>query len=209
MTEVVGVLAGMMVVALPFVLSPGASFSLVLAHTMTGSRNAAGKVILGTGAGLFALAAVVGLSGIGAILQAHPLARALVTVAGAIVLSVLGARMIVAGLRGRQGSSTGTAEPGNLAMWSFVVVITNAKALTLYLVVVPTVASGELAGAQPYLAFAAVHTVLQALWLGGVAAMATRLPEAARSPRGQNTVLVLTGSALVGIAVWAAINGLR
>lgn len=204
-----GLLATMVVVLLPFVLSPGASFSLVLTHTVAGSRTAVGKVIAGTGAGLFVLAALVGLTGLGAALQADPFARGLVTIGGALVLAVIGGRMISRGVTGRRGGSAGADEPKHLVAWSFVVLLTNAKALTLYLVVVPTLPSHDLTGAQPYVLFAAVHTALQGLWLVTVSVLAKRLPSAIRSPRGQDAVLVITGSALVGIAVLTAVNGLR
>jgi threonine/homoserine/homoserine lactone efflux protein len=206
---VTGLLAAMVVVLLPFVLSPGASFSLVLTHTVAGSRTAVGKVIFGTGAGLFVLAALVGLTGFGAALQADPLARRLVTIGGSLVLAVIGGRMISRGLSGRRGNLVGTHEPKHLAAWSFVVLLTNAKALTLYLVVVPTLPSHHLTGAEPYVLFAAVHTALQSLWLATVALLAKRLPSAIRSPRGQAAVLVVTGSAIVSIAALTAMNGLH
>lgn len=203
-------LAGLALVALPFVLSPGASFTLVLAHTLAGQRGAAARIAAGTALGIIVLAAAVAISGLGPALEEHPTARTVLVLAGGAVLATIAARTITAGVRALRHptDATTTGEPAALVRWSFLVLVTNAKALTLYAVVVPTLTSGQLHGAPLYLTFAAVHVDLMAAWLAGVAWAARHLP-AARSPRVRAIIMVATGAALAAVALTTALSGLR
>ena len=64
------------VLLLPFVLSPGASFALTLTGATAGDRTAGLRVGIGTSIGIALIAAVAGLSGVGNLVAANELIRA-------------------------------------------------------------------------------------------------------------------------------------
>lgn len=204
-------LAGLALVALPFVISPGASFTLVLAHTLAGRAGAATRITAGTALGIIVLASAVAISGLGPALENHPTARTVLVLVGGAVLATIAARTITAGVRALRHPTDATAvsgEPAALVRWSFLVLVTNAKALTLYAAGVRALTSGQLHGAPLYLTFALVHAALMAVWLAAVAWAARHLP-AARSPRVRAIIMLVTGAALAVVAITTALSGLR
>jgi threonine/homoserine/homoserine lactone efflux protein len=192
--------------ALPFVLSPGASFTMTVANAAKGDRLSPVKVWVGTAGGIAIIASVAGLSGLGALVMSHPPIRLIFGIVGGCVLAGFGVFTLVkASQRSpeRPGQTTNTTR---LVLWSFAAVMTNVKALSLYVLVVPTISVRGLAGFGLYGCFAAVHMVMQLAWLALVGVAVLRLPGAARSGLTRRILTVLGGCTMIALAAFTVMS---
>lgn len=190
-------------VALPFVVTPGASFTLTLAHATRSQSNSWRRIALGTAAGIVLLALAVGATGLGAALSAVPVIRVTLGLVGTTVLIAFGVVVLVKAIRPASGAAEESA-PANLVRWSFAAVVTNPKALSLYAIVVPTLAGPELHGFALFGSFAVVHIALLTAWLCITHYSVTRIPGLARSPRLQRGLFVAAGVAMIGLGCFTA-----
>lgn len=194
-------LLGLAVVALPFVVSPGASFTLTLANAASSQRLTWLRIAGGTGAGIAVLALLMGATGIGTVLTSNPLAQLLLGLVGGAVLSFFGIRMLIRALRRSHPADKQPTTPPRLLTWSFLTLITNPKALGLYVLVVPSLAEGNSGDTALFAVFAAVHIILLTGWLVLVHQAATRIPGIARSPRVQRIIFALAGVVMIALGV--------
>jgi threonine/homoserine/homoserine lactone efflux protein len=192
------VLAG---VAAPFVVTPGASFTLTLAHATDGYRSSWLRVVTGSGCGIVLLALCLGATGVGDALTAMPTVRLLLGLIGGVVLVIVGGTLLRRLAQDPPVTSQSSAGPRSLVQWSFVALVTNPKALTVYVVVVPQLCSTRLSGGRLFLAFAGVHIALMTVWLFLVDWAATRLSTGVTAERTRR--LVFGAAALVTVALGA------
>lgn len=194
-------------VALPFVITPGASFTLTLAHAHTpntrSQSSAWRRVALGTAAGIALLALAVGATGLGTAVTANPVLRLALGLAGATVLIGLGVTVLVRAIR-RSPDPEDPPASRNLVRWSFAAVMTNPKALSLYALIVPTLAGPDLHGIALFVSFAALHIGLLTIWLCLAHHAVTRIPVLVRSPRLQDLLLAAAGALMVGLGLLTA-----
>jgi threonine/homoserine/homoserine lactone efflux protein len=182
---------------LPFVVSPGASFTITISATVTGDRWAPVKVWVGTSLGILVIAGVAGLSGLGHLISDSDVARTLFGLAGGLVLITLGVTTLIKTLRPERGSGE-LQRPGPwLIFWAFLTVIANVKALSLYVLVVPAMHGAGGTGAVLFLAFAAVHIVMLLAWLLLLGAAVTVIPGLGTSQRARTVLLLLAAAALI------------
>ena len=134
---------------LPFVVSPGASFALTLSAAAQGVRYGATQVWLGTSLGLVLLAFLVAGSGFSQWLLARPIWSAALTALGGGVLMAFAWRTLRR-QRGKAAAQTGSTRLIATAFW---VLISNIKALSIYVLVVPTLARNDFAGFALYASF--------------------------------------------------------
>ncbi|QSB05640.1 LysE family translocator [Natronoglycomyces albus] len=190
-------------VAIPFVLSPGASFALTLSHAASGLRLAWLYVMAGTAGGTFVMAFLVGATGLGEALTANLLGRSMLEVTGGAVLICFGLILLRKGF-GRDTEVADAPDTSRLVRWSFVTVVANPKALSLYLVVVPSLASPQLRGLTLLLAFAAIHMGLHTLWLFLVNWGAIGVPGLVGSVRAQRCAYAASGLMMMGWGLYMA-----
>jgi threonine/homoserine/homoserine lactone efflux protein len=189
-------------VLLPFVVSPGTSFGLTLGHVMRGDRQAPLLISAGTAAGITAMAAALSLSGVGPLIARTPHATSVIGVAGSIVLAFLGLRIILTEVRPTQRPAAGirAAQPCRLITSAFLALVLNPKALSVYLLVVPGVTAFARSPAMTYLVFGAIHIVLMSVWLLLVGWTAMHVPGVAASTCSKRILTLGAGVCLVAAA---------
>lgn len=188
-------------VALPFVITPGTSFTITVTSAAGGDRLSPVKVWAGTALGISVLALLVGCTGIGGPLAASPTARSALAVIGGCVLAAFGALTLRRELRRGKSRPRPHPRPARLLAWSFLALVTNVKALSLYVLIVPAIdADGGLDGLGLYLAFGAVHITMLLLWLLLVAHLIVQVP-AKHSDQVRRVLGVLGGLFMVALGV--------
>ena len=175
---------------LPFVVTPGASLALASERAAAKDARGLAAVIVGTSIGIAAIAASSGL--VGTALTDSPWRR-VITVAGGLMLVVLGTRSLLT-MRPRRPRRKRVRTSAPVAASA---VLANPKALTLYLAVVPAVMPGPLAAAL--VVVATTHIMLQTIWLAGTGWALGRLSN--RSPRWSRAVSIMSASALLIVGV--------
>lgn len=196
-------------VAIPFVITPGASFTLTVAHAHRTGPPAWRQVTLGTSAGLLVIALAVGTTGLGTFLTSTPALRMGVGLMGAAVLIAYSITICARVFReGRGQTDTPTSAVARLARWSFLIAATNPKALALYVLIVPTLAGPELGGLALSMAFAAIHMCLQTAWLCLIHHLAVRIPSLTRSPRARHRLLAMSGILMLCLGFLTATHSL-
>ena len=193
-------------VAIPFVVSPGASFVLTLEAAVAGDRRAPLGVWIGTALGISIIALIAGLSGLGDIIMRDHVMRVVLRLVGGSILIFFGAASLFKVRKPPSDTGLQTPEPGRhrqrrvhegLTIRAFLIVITNVKALSLYLLIVPTITHGGITGLPLYVAFAATHIVLLFVWLALISCLVFAVPVIARTPVIQVGLRAFAGLALI------------
>ena len=208
------------VVALPFVITPGASFTLTVAHAHPSQTPAWRRIALGTSVGLLVIASLVGVTGLGVFLISTPALRVGLGLVGAAVLIAYGATICARAFRvgGDHADSAVTApdptasdraSPDRLVRWSFLMVLTNPKALALYVLIVPTLARPGLDGLALLVTFAAIHICLQSAWLCLIHNGVVRIPALARDARLRRRLLGAAGGLMIVLGILALLHTLN
>lgn len=195
--------------ALPFVISPGASFAITVDAASSGDRRAAVKVWAGTTLGITVIASIAAISGIGRFLAENDTARTIFGVAGGAVLVLLGASSLVKALKSRHPSASKARPAGQLVLWAFLALITNIKALSLYALVVPGLDTAALVGPALFFLFAGVHVVMLLLWLTLLGEAVRRIPSVGTSPRVRAGLLSIAAVTLIVIGTRTLLEALR
>lgn len=194
-------------VALPFVIAPGASFTLTLAHATRRGPPGWRRVAFGTAAGIVLLALAVGATELGAALATVPTLRIALGLVGATVLIGFGIAILVKAAR-RTTDTKNASVPANLVRWSFTATVTNPKALSLYALIVPTLGGHDLYGFALFASFAAIHIGLLTIWLHLTHQSVTRIPALARSPRLQSRLLATSGVLMISLGALTGMQAL-
>ena len=199
-----------LLVLLPFVLSPGASFALTVRGAASGDRAAGLRVGLGTAGGTAAIAAVAGISGVGVWVASDTSTRAWFEIVGGVLLVGFGVAPLVRTWRRRRriGSQPTGVPPGRLVAWALVAVVTNVKALTLYFVVVPSMIPDAASPLGGYAMVAAVHIALLFVWLTLITVLITRVPAISTNPRVTVALQLAASGALIVLGVQSSVSGI-
>ncbi|MDO5090183.1 MAG: LysE family transporter [Cardiobacteriaceae bacterium] len=186
---------------LPFVISPGASFVLTLSASTAGVRFAALKVWTGTALGLAVLAAASAL-GVARLVLHYPLLQTLLALVGGALLMFWGLRLCRSA-----PAQTSPPLPARLVASAFTIVVSNVKAITLYVAVLP----GLLKDVAPWAFYAqalGIHALMLLVWLLLVSFGLRRLPWLSTL---RHVLLKASGVFMVylgGKSVWLASAGL-
>lgn len=194
--------------ALPFVISPGASFAITVDAASSGDRRAPLKVWAGTALGVAVIASVVSVTGVGRFLAENDTARTIFGVAGGAVLIALGASSGIRALRSRRPTAPGPRPARRLVLCSFLALIVNVKALTLYALVVPGLGTVTLMGSTLFFLFAGVHIALLLLWLTLLGEGVRRVPRVGTSPRVRAGLLSIAAATLIVIGARTLLEAL-
>ncbi|MEO7017476.1 MAG: LysE family transporter [Leifsonia sp.] len=197
-------------ILLPFVLSPGASFALTIGGAAAGDRAAGLRVGFGTSIGIALIAAVAGISDVGLLVASNELIRAWFEILGGLLLIGFGVMPLVKSWRARRrgGSQRSEQRPVRLVAWGFVAVVTNVKALALYVIVVPSTIPGGTSALEGYATIAAVHIVMLFVWLALVTVLVARVPAIADRPRIAVVLQALASGVLIVLGVQSSVSGL-
>ena len=156
---------------LPFVISPGASFALTLSATSARIPHAALKVWTGTTAGI-ALLALASALGIAHLVMQYPVLKTLLSVLGGMLLIYWGIRLCLPASH----QSPAPVLPARLIGSAFIIVISNIKAILLYVAILPALLTAQHSPFAFYLAALLVHGTLLLIWLLFVSTCLRRLP---------------------------------
>lgn len=186
---------------LPFVLAPGASFTITVGAAVDGDRRVPLRVWAGTAQGLALIAVAAAVSGVGDYVAGSPTARTAFGLIGGVVLVGLA---VGSGLRARSVLTDGVTEARpqqRLVLWSFHAVVTNVKALSLYAVVLPTAVTAEMDSFTTFAAAAAVHITMLLAWLTLVGTLVRSTPALRRSARGRAALFAVAALALAALGL--------
>jgi threonine/homoserine/homoserine lactone efflux protein len=192
--------------ALPFVVSPGASFTITVSAAITGDRRAPVKVWVGTSLGILLIAGFAGLSGLGQLIAGNDVARTIFGVVGGVVLIAIGLATVVKTVRQKPSDDQSQRPVPRLVLWAFLAVITNVKALSLYALVVPALSGAGVEGIAVFLAFAAVHVVMLLVWLTLLGAVVRVAPVLGTSRRARAVLLLLAALTLIALGFRSLID---
>ena len=195
------------------VLMPGPDTVTVLSQGATQGRRAGVETALGVSSGVMVHAAAVAL-GLAALLEAVPAAYALVKFVGAAYLLYLGVTTLrsddpLEATAGRSNTDAATHAPTDSATSQpyragFVVNATNPKVAIFFLAFLPAFAgSGPDTGLR-ILVLGVTYSVLSLLYLGVVGVAAGSVQSALESPRALRGIRLLSGGALILLAVVVA-----
>ncbi|WP_139416196.1 LysE family translocator [Agromyces laixinhei] len=195
--------------ALPFVITPGASFTITVSAAITGDRRAPVKVWSGTSLGILLLAGVAGFSGLGQLVAGSDVARIIFGVVGGVVLIAIGIVSLTKTMgRPKDGSDQPPRPAPRLVLWAFLAVITNVKALSLYGLLVPSLSGIGVDGPALFLAFAAVHVVMLFAWLTLLGVVVRSVPWLGTSRRARDLLLLLAAVTLVALGAWSLVDAM-
>lgn len=184
------------------VLLPGPDTVTVLSQGATRGRRAGIETALGVSAGVMVHATAVAL-GLAALLEAVPAAYALVKFVGAAYLLYLGVTTLRTDDPLDTSDSSGTADSQPYRA-GFIVNATNPKVAIFFLAFLPAFAgSGPDTGLR-ILVLGVTYSVLSGLYLGTVGVAAGSVQSALESPRAMRWIRVLSGGALIALAVVVA-----
>lgn len=154
---------------LPVVLTPGASFTLVTARSLSGDRRGAISIVAGTAAGILTHAVLAGW-GLAALVMESAQAYTAIRLLGAVVLIVLGLHLVWnsrggVGLApasqdsGRRGSVRGTL------VQAYAANVLNVKAAAVYLTLAPQLLTSDSVNVASMSVLAGIHIAIMAVWL--------------------------------------------
>jgi threonine/homoserine/homoserine lactone efflux protein len=195
--------------ALPFVLSPGASFGITVNSAVGGDRRAPLRVWIGTSLGIALIAVSLGISGLGVSVIGYPVVLLVFRLLGGAVLLSLGTVSLVKAIRAWNRPLPEPRPATRLVLWSFLAVVTNVKALSLYVLVVPTTAGTGPTGLPLYALFAAIHIAMMFVWLTLVGLIVRTLPLLQTSPRARGILIAATSAILIYLGIDLVISSFR
>lgn len=195
--------------ALPFVVSPGASFAITVNAAVDGDRRAPLRVWIGTSLGIALIAASLGISGLGTSVIGNSAVLLVFRLVGGVVLVSLGAISTIKAIRAWNQPLQDSPRATRLVPWSFLAVVTNVKALSLYVLVVPATAGSGPAGLPLYALFAALHITMLLAWLTLVGLIVRTVPLLRTSARARGILAVTTSAVLIYLGVDLAISSFR
>ena len=133
---------GFLLAIIPIALSPGASFTLAVSNISISGLRSAFSIILGTGVGILIHGFLVGI-GVSNFIADSPIAMIALQITGVLFLGYLAIRLLLNGVLSFKNKAKLNS---NLAGFKEALLLNlfNAKAIILYLTVVPIFAGKEL-----------------------------------------------------------------
>ena len=191
---------------LPFVVTSGTSFTIIVGAAVDGDRRASLRVWAGTALGIALIAVVAAFRSVGDYVAGSQTAR---TVFGVLSGAVLIGLAAGAGLRARTVLTDGITEARpqqRLVLWAFLALITNVKALSLYGVVLPTAIDPGSGSAAGYAWAAAVNIAVLLAWLTLVGTLVPRTPALRSSARARAALFAAAALALAALGLRSIID---
>jgi threonine/homoserine/homoserine lactone efflux protein len=86
-------------------------------------------------------------------------------------------------------------------LWAFLALVSNVKALSLSVLVVPAIRGAGIDGLALFLAFAATHVTMLLIWLTLLGIIVTAVPVLAKSRRARTALMLLAAVTLIALGV--------
>ena len=196
-----------LVVAL-LTITPGLDTALVLrSAAVSGQRRAWGSI-----AGILAGTLVWGILaavGVAAIVSASEVAFTILRFAGAAYMIWMGARLIVAAVRGNTALPDAATKGDTFlagAMQGFMTNLLNPKVGAFYVALLPQFIPADAPQLTWGIALAAVHALLGLIWLGALALGASRIRPWLQRPRVTRGIDAGVGVVITGFGVKLALT---
>jgi len=193
--------------ALAVTLSPGPDTLLVASHGARGGLRAGLAAVSGIVVGGVYYASLIGVGALN-VLVAVPALFLAVKIAGALYLAWLGAQLIWRAWRGQEEAAAKPVRLEQPFMQGFLTNALNPKIAIFYLAALPQFASGPNAPMIGVLLIA-IHYVMGAVWLSGVAYAASRARRIALKSTFVRWLEGATGVFFVGVAGRLALTSVR
>jgi threonine/homoserine/homoserine lactone efflux protein len=195
-------------VALPLVLTPGASTAVVLRNSISGGTRAGLETAVGANAGSVCLGMLCAL-GFSIALQQWPAAWLLIRVAGVAYLAWLGVQSLGRGLRPRARiESIPSTEPPLRASSTarnfregFITNTTNPALATFYFVILPQFIPRGASVARAALVLTCIHVSLALTWHAVWAGAGSALSRTLASRNARRALDLIVGVVLLALAV--------
>jgi len=151
---------GFLLAISPIALSPGASFTLAVSNISISGLRSAFSIILGTGVGIYIHGLLVGV-GISGWIANSSIAMSVLQVFGVLFLGYLGIRLLLNGVVSFKNKAELSSKLAGFKE-ALLLNLFNAKAIILYLTVVPIFAGTELVN---YFILSSLHVAVMAVWI--------------------------------------------
>jgi threonine/homoserine/homoserine lactone efflux protein len=201
---------GFVAVAVPLVLTPGASTAVVLRNSLSGGVRAGLVTAIGINTGSFCYGLLTAF-GFAVALQRWPYAWTLLRVGGTIYLAWLGLQSLRRAASPRAFAGPGPEQRIARPEWvnlyeGFVTNALNPAIATFYLVLLPHFIPRDAPFARSALLLTALHIALAGSWHVLWAAAGATLARTLGAGRPRQVIEALTGIALLGLAIVIAIR---
>lgn len=229
----VAAILGFLAAVLPFVVTPGASLTLLTQRVGSAGRRAGRSVILGTTTGVYVHAALAAI-GLSALVMRSSQIFTAVKLVGAAYLVGLGIWTLHLAARSRKSmlepavsppppESTGTprTDPATVTptdpatatrasqstyLQALLGTVLNPKAASIYLTLVPQFLDPDRPVVGPVLVLATVHALLVGTWLLLWTVLIGRATRILKSPKFKVVLNRITGSVLVVLGLRTALT---
>jgi threonine/homoserine/homoserine lactone efflux protein len=196
---------GFVAVALPLVLTPGASTAVVLRNSLSGGVRAGLVTAIGVNAGSLCYGLLTAF-GFALALQRWPSAWTWLRAGGVVYLGWLGARSLRRAASPHQFFAPGLERPLAPAAWTnlyegFVTNALNPAIATFYFLLLPQFIPRGAPIARSALLLTAIHIALAGSWHAVWAAAGATLGRTVGSGRSRQILDALTGIALIALAI--------
>jgi threonine/homoserine/homoserine lactone efflux protein len=189
------------------IVTPGPDTALTIRNTLFGGRRGGVFTAVGvsTGQATWALAAAAGIAGL---LRTSEPVFTTIRIAGAAYLIFLGAQAVVVGLRRTRqavvvpGAASDAFLPPPVALRQGLVSnLTNPKMAIFFISLLPQFVSGGDPAFPSLFALGLLFSTMTLVWLTAYAFVISKTGDFLRRPSVRRTLEVLTGGALVGLAL--------
>jgi threonine/homoserine/homoserine lactone efflux protein len=199
---------GFIAVALPLVLTPGASTAVVLRNSVAGGTRAGVATAVGANSGSICYG-FLSAFGLALTLQRWPAAWAALRAAGVIYMGWLGLQSLARAFADSRRERVEIAAIGRRTLWNslvegFATNALNPAIATFYLVVMPQFIPRDAPVTSSALLLTAIHVTLAATWHVAWAAAGGTLSRALSKPQPRRVLEAMTGIALLALALTIA-----
>ncbi len=196
---------GFIAVALPLVLTPGASTAVVLRNSLAGGTRAGVATAVGANSGSICYG-LLSAFGLALALQRWPAGWVALRGAGVIYMGWLGVQSLARALDDPRPQPAETAAAERRTLWNslvegFATNALNPAIATFYLVLLPQFIPRGAPVIRSALLLTAIHVTLAATWHVTWAAAGGTLSRALSAPRPRRVLEAITGIALLGLAL--------
>jgi threonine/homoserine/homoserine lactone efflux protein len=195
------VVGGFLLAVLPLVVTPGASFTLLVRHAAVTGARAGPPVILGTVTGLY-VHATLAAAGLSALVLHAGWAFTAVRLGGAGYLIALGVWTWRAPRHRRTSPALGRGSYTQALVGN----VLNPKAAMIFLTLAPQFVDPNRSLWPQVLVLVTAQSLLVTLWLSGWAVLVGRVRETRHPARFAHPLRRITAAALVGLGLRTAIG---
>ena len=200
---------GFLAVTVPLVATPGASTAVVLRNSIAGGTRAGIFTAVGCNTGNLAYG-VLAAVGFAVALQRWPSAWLVLRVLGVLYLGFLGLRSLARAFRQSGAATTPQRADGERGAWhsmtsGFLTNFLNPSLAAFYFIVVPQFIPRGAPFARSALVLTGIHVALAFTWHSAWAVAGSTLARVLSRGRPRQVLEIMTGIALIALALKVAV----